>query len=1046
MSAYPSTKLLLQFCLLGSIVMGLGHSLRGGVRLPVDYSIKRWASSEQFPLLTVEALAQTRDGFLWFAMNGGLGRFDGMTLEVFDSQNTPELPVSLVTAIVEDRNENLWIGTAGGGLLLWKKGQFERFASPQGLLNEQVKTLCLGRDGRLWIGTDGGGIFVRESSGQFRNYRLNGEPKDAFIVGLKLTETDQLIALTIKGGVFVLKGDGFEPVAVEPALHERRGLSLTQSDSGRVWLGSRDGVYLFKDGRFDRWRPSQELPNINPVMAWETGTNEVWLGTDRSLIHWRNGDWAEYPIGGAASPRMSNGFLVDREGSVWISTEGGGLVQLRRTVVVTLGAAEGLAGNEVTSVLMSQDRGLWVGTTHGLTRLDAKGVRQYGRSDGLLDDCVFSLIEDPVGAIWVSTRKGGLARWTGDKFLLVPNGHASIGPVAWCLARGDHGSIWAGTPAGAYQYREGVLQRRITGSDGLSNEDVRCILDEGNGVVWFGTSYGLNRLDGHGMTHYSVTPNKEPIEVVVALSRDDDDGLWIGTMARGLFRLKNEQFTRYSTTDGLPDNAIHSIANDGEGNLWLGTGGGLARVTKASLHARESNPQFPLDIRVLHRADGLRSEEFTGTIQPTVARSPDGRLWFATADGLATLLPSSMEPSRNSPLISLLRVAVEGPRIISALRGKSAEDALAVLSPIREMGLAPAPAGRLRAVFAPEGIETLIIPPGQERLDFQFVSPSFVAPRAVTYRFRLDGFDTQWVEAGNRQAAYYTRVPPGHYRFQVQARSETGQLSERVASLGLVVKPAWWQWRTLQAGSVAAFLGSIIVFFQNRIRGLRAAREHAALFSRQLIRSQEQERARISGELHDGLGQELQLIRNRAELALQQFGRDNALSSHLGSISETAARAIQGVRALSRGLRPPELDQLGLTQALRWLGQNVRESFSGELEARIEMVDGALDKAQEVDFYRVAQEALNNAVKHSGASEITFEVQWAEAGLQLSVFDNGRGFETAASTQPGKLGSGLKNMNERAALLRGNLDLHTVLQVGTRLTLQVPLLENRRSL
>jgi signal transduction histidine kinase len=469
-------------------------------------------------------------------------------------------------------------------------------------------------------------------------------------------------------------------------------------------------------------------------------------------------------------------------------------------------------------------------------------------------------------------------------------------------------------------------------------------------------------------------------------------------------------------------------------------------MDRKELAARALRPELPLNLRIFRRADGLRSEEFTATLQPTAARAADGRMWFATGNGLVTAAPKSAPSSRRPPLVNLERVAVEGASAVRQLTGLRGDRRLNALPPAAELGHIPAPAGQRRAVFAPHGFELLHVPPQQERLDFQFVSPSFVAPLAVTYRYRLSGFDREWVEAGGRRAAYYTQVPPGRYRFEVEARNDVGVWSQPAAALNLIVESAWWEQLPVRGGVGVTFLGAGVVFYQVRVRKLRRQREQSAQFSRQLIRSQEQERARIAGELHDGLGQELQLIRNHAEIALRQASPDPDVARQLTSISETAARAIEGVRALSRGLRPPELDQLGLTQALRWLGKNQAESIEQKLDFRVEELDGALSSELEVDFYRVAQEALNNAVKHSGASEITFEALWTEAGLQLSVFDNGRGFNREEVEANPRSGSGLKNMQARSALLRGTLEWHSEPGVGTRLTLLVPVPDKRRAI
>ena len=1026
--------------MLGIVGLLLGGvlSVRAATRLPVDYSLRRWTASEQLPFSAVEAITQTRDGFLWFAMNDGLGRLDGVTLEVFDSHNTANFPVSYVTALVEAPEGSLWVGTAGGGLLRYREGRFEHFGPAEGLGNDQVKALCLGQDGKLWIGTDGGGIVARQPDGRFQTYGKDNGLPEPFIAALQLDEAGRLIALTFHDGPYMLKGDRFEAIPIVPRPGPSTSYAMTRGSSGHVWLGG-SGIYRLEGGEFRPWLPGQALGAEQLVSAWEVGPDEVWLGTDKGVIHWKEGSWASYPTGGAVSARTVGGFTVDHEGSIWVSTEGGGLIQLRPTPAATLGVSEGLPGNEVTSVLSAQDGSLWMATSHGVTRMDAAGSRHFSKEDGLPDDFIFSLQQDESGAIWAAGRRGGIVRQEGQRFVPLPPGTTRSRGTTWCLAKGAGGTIWAATTRGAIQFKDGQELRIVASAQGLSNQDVRCIWDDGSGVVWLGTSYGLGRLDAEGMRTFTTLPGLDPIEVVIALHQDRTGALWIGTLTRGLFRLKDGKFTHCSVADGLPGDSINSIAEDESGNLWLGTGRGLARLNRPELDAFLDGRLPKLNSLVLGRADGLRSLEFTGTIQPTCARDAAGRLWFATVEGLVTVLPSRVFQNERPPTVSITQFALEGASKVNGLRGvgRGSPQSVEVPSAV-ELGSRPAPAGVRRSVFSPDGLRTVRIPPGQERLDFQFVAPSFIAPQEVTYRYRLEPFDDAWVEAGTRRAAYYTRVPPGSYVFHVQASNEDGFRKEPGAELAVVVEPFWWQQTGIRSLGMVLLLTAGGLLYGVRVRQLRRRNEAADKFSRQLLRSQDVERARIAGELHDGLGQELQLIRNRAQLALRRHSPSEELARELDSISETAARAIGGVRALSRGLRPPELDQLGLTQALRWLGQNVADAFAGKLEFQVDPVDGLLTRLSEVDAYRIAQEALNNAVKHSGASEITFEVSRNGPLFQLSVFDNGHGFSAGEEAEGVGRGVGLKTMRERAAMLRGELELRSEESVGTRLTLLVP--------
>ena len=331
---------------------------------------------------------------------------------------------------------------------------------------------------------------------------------------------------------------------------------------------------------------------------------------------------------------------------------------------------------------------------------------------------------------------------------------------------------------GAFQIRNGDVVRIVR--DGLSNNDVRSIWDDGTGVVWIGTSFGLNRLKDTGLTSFTSLGDLPQLEVAISLHRDRRGDLWIGTMSQGLFRYREDGFSHLSVSNGLPSATIYSIIEDQQTNLWIGTARGLVRLTPEERDAAAGGQKIkPL---VIGRSDGLRNEEFNGTVQPTAAQDANGQLWFATAEGVASLHPSRLPRNERSPLVRIEQMALESSKKLETLPARHAQtEAEVSLTPTRELGSTPAPAGQRRTVFSPEGVKSVLIPPGLERLDFQFVCPTFIAPQNLEFRYLLEGFDSWWVEAGKRHAAYYTKVPPGRYTLRVQARNEDGVVSAQAA-------------------------------------------------------------------------------------------------------------------------------------------------------------------------------------------------------------------------------------------------------------------------
>ncbi len=1008
----------------------------GATGLPVEFGTRRWSDPDGPPLRSVEAILQTRDGFLWFGLNHGLCRFDGAAFQMFEPRNTPALRVSYVTALAEAADGTLWIGSAGGGLIAYRNGTFTHYGESEGLANEQVRTLLFGRNGSLWIGTDGGGVFVRDPHGRFTHFGQESGLPEPFVMSLARDGRGRIFAATYRSGAFLFEDGRFRQVPLEPPLNEAMGFSLTQSPSGAVWLCTPQGVYRLEEDRFLRWQ-DMPLPGHEPVVAWQTSESTIWFGTTRGLALWQDGTWTAYPIGGASSSRFASAFTVDPEGGVWTVSEGGGLVQLRRTKVVTLGEEEGLSANEITSVLSSRDGSLWVGTPHGLNRLRGGGIEVFTTADGLPDDFIFSLHEDANGTLWIATRLGGLVQFSGQTFGLLPEAERLPTRGAWCLAGTRDGSVWVGTSRGAFRYHEGRRVLHLNGATGLSNDDVRSITEDADGTIWIGTSHGLNRFRNGAIATFTEIPGAPPLQVVTALHVDSRNDLWIGTLTHGLFRHRNGRFQHLSSRHGLASDTIHSITEDDAGGLWLGSPRGIMRLDKASVDAVASAHTNRLAVVIYGRAAGMRTEDCTGTIQPTVARSADGRLWFATTGGLSTLHPSRIPRVRRPPLVHVETIAIEGPRPLAKLRAQAVSGSDCEVEPIVERGDTPAPAARQRAAFSTTGLQSVRIPPSQDRFEFQYVGLSWVAPEDVRFRYRLENFDRDWVDAGHRRVAYYTRVPPGTYLFRVEATHQDGLTNQPPAALAVIVEPAWWQTVALRVLAGGAVASGLLALVGTRLSRLQRERAASIELSRTLIRSQEAERARLAGELHDGLAQELQIIRNRAELALVRLKPDPQVAGELTAISATAALAIREVRAISRGLRPPELDQLGLTESLRWLARAVATAFPGHVESRIDNVDGLLDRDRELHVFRIAQEALNNAVKHGRAREITLEVEHTDCLLTVCVFDDGEGMRARDSSDP-LGGSGLKTMSERAAMLSGTLTIRSEPGAGTRLTLLVP--------
>ena len=431
--------------------------------------------------------------------------------------------------------------------------------------------------------------------------------------------------------------------------------------------------------------------------------------------------------------------------------------------------------------------------------------------------------------------------------------------------------------------------------------------------------------------------NNLPGDDIAALWCDAEDALWIGATGHGLCRLKNgKSFSFQQTRVNLPRN-ICGIIEDELGYLWLASSEGIFRISRAQLNAVADGHADDAQVWYFDKRDGMNSPAVTGGQQPVVARSKDGKLWFATTAGLYAIDPARF-PNNIPP-----RAVIEEARIDDQVSWKR-------------------PLNSTRTTH-----DVLEVPPNNARLEFRFTALSLTAAHRNRFRYQLQRLNQDWVEAGTSRVASYTRVPPGHYEFKVMAANHEGVWNEDAGSLAITVLPFWWQtlWFRLLVGFGSGAL--LFAVYRRRVQALERAQAAQRNFARQLIESQEGERRRISAELHDSLGQSLLVVKNYAVMALKDTTPPEKMRDQLREISDAASASIEEVRSIARALRPYQLDRFGLTKTLEDVAESIAKTGSLKIETRIDNVDETLSSDAEISIYRMVQEWLNNVVKHSHA-------------------------------------------------------------------------------
>jgi ligand-binding sensor domain-containing protein/two-component sensor histidine kinase len=922
-------------------------------------------------------------------------------------QTRQGLPQASIYAIQQTRDGYLWLGTADG--LVRFDGV--RFTSPNdldGLALPKMSIRQFAEDSRgaLWIATADAGLFRIENGSVARFSTPDGLPSNN--VPCVFSGQNRAIWTCTDTGLARIDNGKVRVIALP-----RKSDAAVERPGGSIWIGGDGPNLLVWNGTSISTHALHSVSayaRIQSLLSAADGS--LWIGTTEGLVRLAGDREQLFTKADGLANNSVLSLAQGRNGAIWIGCDGG-FSRWRDGEIEAFLPKNGLSQSTAGAVFEDREGSLWVGTKRGLNQFVDRRTIPFTTNEGLPSDDTGPVFQDVRGILFVGTLGAGLARFDGRRSSVITKADGLSSNSILSLAGDAIGTLWVGTDAGLDQIRENVITQIFPGV-------IRSLYRDSHDTLWIGTLRGiavlragvivrlgaprsvvafvesgpriLAAIEGAGIQAYNertllaLPAQTLPIRDADALYRDSDGFVWAGGVGSGLHLLnpRSGPPVQFTAHDGLFDDEIYGIAADDRDRLWLASSKGIFSVNRRDL-LRYLSHQIPnVASTPFSPLDGLQTVECKPGVQPAVWRMRDGLLSFSTTRGLIAVDPDRGPLPFEAPPVAIESVAIDG-------RNQS----LAKLS-----GLTP----------------------GDQNLEFRYTALSLRSPQRITFQYKLEGFDRGWVNAGTRRQAFYTNLSPGDYKFRVQACNPDGACNQTGAAVAFDL-PAHFYQRTWFYILCALLLALAARFtYMLRIQDLR--RQFGSVLA---------ERNRIARELHDtllqgfsGVTMEMQALAARLPSPSQE-----ALGDIIHDAAHCLAEARQSVTELRRDRGP------GLVTELSESARQLTSVGHARLKLAIENVPPGLPAFVEYNLLRIAQEAIVNAVKHSGARTIEVTLQLLPDVLRLAVQDDGGGFMQLGPALPAGH-FGLIGMQERATEIGADLRIISRMESGTRIAVDLP--------
>jgi signal transduction histidine kinase len=964
---------------------------------PPQFQHIAWSTADGAPP-DIWAMAQADNGYLWLGTGDNLYRFDGVRFEGFLDRDGHPLPARNLTALLWMPGDEMWLGYYEGGIAHVKDGKVTSYHQADGLAEGWVSSIAVDRDGTIWA--------------------------------------------SMQAGLVHFDGRHWEQVGDDQGFHGGHAGWVLVDPAGNLWVSGRDHLFLRRRGEHRFLQTGAGL-ELNTRIA-QAPDRTLWLYDGDRRVHALPGLSAEHPDTQTAAetstePVMhASRLLFDSDGRLWGADPAqGGVFMVEHPEVAAAGTwlhpsqitqrfglATGMTSDQAGILLSDVEHNVWVGTNFGLDSfrranvtvipdvtanperiysmsVDASGQpwivngsTLYRWRDGKLDahatfpSRVYDLITDPQGALWFATvdkqyrlADGKITAWP------TPPPQLPLAPRA--KTTDGNGGLWVALDlAGIYHFNKGSW---LGWDPGIPHPGNVSAMDHApDGTLWIGFS-GDRIVSFDGQTRHAFTA-ADGLHLGATLSLETSQGDVLAGGESGLAWNVSGRFQSIHALGTLSLAGISGIARDARW-IWLNTSKGVVRIAPTELHRAMDDAAYVPAFRLFDSRDGLPGIALQSEESSTIRIDGAGLVWVATNKGLAYIDPARIRDNPRPPPVLIRYLEANGQR------------------------------------YNDSG--TITLKPLTRQLQIAYTATSLSIPDRVRFRYRLDGVDTEWQDAGDRREAFYTNMKPGTYRFRVMAANEDGLWNTDGASFVFTIEPAFYQTWWFRIACALAALLLVVLGVMARFRRY-AAQLHARLEERH------RERERIARDLHDTLLQSIHALVLRFQLAADRLPPGEPARLDLEDAIERADDVIIEGRNRVAELRGPGSDLTDLAPAIEKTGRQLAamHGFTFELQQRGAPVP--LQPLVAEECFAIVREALINAARHAAATHVTVALEFARAQLYLAITDDGSGMEPflAAKGRDGHFG--LAGMRERAARVSATLNVTTAPGQGTMITIYLP--------